>query len=318
MQEVSVVIPNYNGIAFLDGVLSSLETQTLKNYEVILVDNGSSDGSCSFAAANYPWVKIIELSDNFGFCRAVNEGIHAADADYVLLLNNDTEVEADFLEEMVASISRHKKAFSCAAKMVQYHDRDKLDDAGNYYCALGWSYARGKGKDIHTYDKEEKIFAACAGAAIYRKQVMEEIGYFDEEHFAYLEDTDIGYRARIFGYENWYAPKAVVYHVGSGTSGSRYNQFKTRYSSRNNVYLIYKNMPLLQIILNIPFLAAGFGVKLLFFTLKGMGKEYLAGIKNGMQISRKEKKVLFSVKHLPCYLKIQLELWVNVLRRFVV
>ena len=314
--EVSVVIPNYNGIAFLDSVLASLEGQTLNNFEVILVDNGSTDGSCSFVTANYPWVHLIELSENFGFCGAVNAGIRAAKAPYVLLLNNDTEVKEDFVEEMLAAIRRHKNAFSCGARMVQYHDRDKLDDVGNYYCALGWSFARGRGKDIHAYETEDRIFSACAGAAIYRKKILEKIGYFDEEHFAYLEDTDIGYRARIYGYENWYAPKAIVYHVGSGTSGSRYNQFKTRYSSRNNIYLIYKNMPLLQIILNLPFLVAGFLVKFLFFAVKGMGKEYAAGIKNGFSISMKNKKVPFRMKHLPNYCKIQLELWINIVRRF--
>ena len=314
--EVSVVIPNFNGIAFLDSVLASLEGQTLSNFEVILVDNGSTDGSCSFVTANYPWVHLIELSENFGFCGAVNAGIRAAKAPYVLLLNNDTEVKEDFVEEMLAAIRRHKNAFSCGARMVQYHDRDRLDDVGNYYCALGWSFARGRGKDIHAYETEDKIFSACAGAAIYRKKIIEKIGYFDEEHFAYLEDTDIGYRARIYGYENWYAPKAIVYHVGSGTSGSRYNQFKTRYSSRNNIYLIYKNMPLLQIILNLPFLAVGFLIKFLFFSVKGMGKEYAAGIKNGFSISMKNKKVPFRIKHLPNYCKIQLELWINIIRRF--
>ena len=314
--EVSVVIPNFNGIAFLDSVLASLEGQTLNNFEVILVDNGSTDGSCSFVTANYPWVHLIELSENFGFCGAVNAGIRAAKAPYVLLLNNDTEVKEDFVEEMLAAIRRHKNAFSCGARMVQYHDRDKLDDVGNYYCALGWSFARGRGKDIHAYETEDRIFSACAGAAIYRKKILEKIGYFDEEHFAYLEDTDIGYRARIYGYENWYAPKAIVYHVGSGTSGSRYNQFKIRYSSRNNIYLIYKNMPLLQIILNLPFLVAGFLVKFLFFAVKGMGKEYAAGIKNGFSISMKNKKVPFRMKHLPNYCKIQLELWINIVRRF--
>ena len=314
--EVSVVIPNFNGIAFLDSVLASLEGQTLSNFEVILVDNGSTDGSCSFVTANYPWVHLIELSENFGFCGAVNAGIRAAKAPYVLLLNNDTEVKEDFVEEMLAAIRRHKNAFSCGARMVQYHDRDRLDDVGNYYCALGWSFARGRGKDIHAYETEDKIFSACAGAAIYRKKIIEKIGYFDEEHFAYLEDTDIGYRARIYGYENWSAPKAIVYHVGSGTSGSRYNQFKTRYSSRNNIYLIYKNMPLLQIILNLPFLAVGFLIKFLFFAVKGMGKEYAAGIKNGFSISMKNKKVPFRIKHLPNYCKIQLELWINIIRRF--
>lgn len=315
MMEVSVIIPNFNGIAFLDTVLNSLEGQSMNDFEVILVDNGSTDGSCSFTAANYPWVHILELPDNFGFCRAVNEGIRASKAPYVLLLNNDTEVTENFVEEMLAAIKRHRKAFSCGARMVQYHDRDRLDDAGNYYCALGWSFARGRGRDIHTFEKEEKVFAACAGAAIYRKKILEQIGLFDEEHFAYLEDVDIGYRARIYGYENWYAPEAVVYHVGSGTSGSRYNQFKTRYSSRNNVYLVYKNMPFLQILLNLPFLAAGFAIKFLFFAVKGMGREYLAGIKNGFSISRKEKKVPFQWKHLKNYARIQIELWVNILRR---
>lgn len=315
MMEVSVIIPNFNGIAFLDTVLNSLEGQSMNDFEVILVDNGSTDGSCSFTAANYPWVHILELPDNFGFCRAVNEGIRASKAPYVLLLNNDTEVTENFVEEMLDAIKRHRKAFSCGARMVQYHDRDRLDDAGNYYCALGWSFARGRGRDIHTFEKEEKVFAACAGAAIYRKKILEQIGLFDEEHFAYLEDVDIGYRARIYGYENWYAPEAVVYHVGSGTSGSRYNQFKTRYSSRNNVYLVYKNMPFLQILLNLPFLAAGFAIKFLFFAVKGMGREYLAGIKNGFSISRKEKKVPFQWKHLKNYARIQIELWVNILRR---
>ena len=103
--------------------------------------------------------------------------------------------------------------------MIQFHDRDRLDDAGNYYCALGWAYARGKGK-ISIPMKRKKIFASCAGAAIYRKKIFDELGYFDEEHFAYLEGHGRGIPGRIYGYENWYAPDAMVYHVGSGTSGS--------------------------------------------------------------------------------------------------
>ena len=177
MQEVSVIIPNFNGMAYLDGVLAGLECQTVSNFDVILVDNGSNDGSCAFVAARYPWVHLIELPENFGFCKAVNEGIRASRSPYVLLLNNDIEVTENFIEEMLSAIKRHPKAFSCAARMIQFHDRDRLDDAGNYYCALGWAYARGKGKDIHTYEKEEKIFASCAGAAIYRKKIFDELGY---------------------------------------------------------------------------------------------------------------------------------------------
>ena len=306
--EVSVVIPNFNGIAFLDSVLGSLEGQTIKNFEVIFVDNGSSDGSCSFVAANYPWVHIIELPENFGFCRAVNEGIRASRAPYVLLLNNDTEVQPDFVEEMLLAIKRHGKAFSCGAKMVQYHDRDRLDDAGDFYCALGWSFARGKDKDIRSCDREDKVFSACGGAAIYRRKVFERIGYFDEEHFAYLEDMDIGYRARIYGYENWYAPKAVVYHVGSGTSGSKYNPFKVKLAARNNIYLNYKNMPLLQLAVNLVPILLGMGLKYMFFKKKGFGRDYAAGVKEGLATAKKCRKVPYSRERLKNYLAIEWEL----------
>ena len=126
MQEVSVIIPNFNGMAYLDGVLAGLECQTVSNFDVILVDNGSNDGSCAFVAARYPWVHLIELPENFGFCKAVNEGIRASRSPYVLLLNNDIEVTENFIEEMLSAIKRHPKAFSCAARMIQFHDRDRL------------------------------------------------------------------------------------------------------------------------------------------------------------------------------------------------
>ena len=318
MQEVTVVIPNFNGMAYLDGVLSSLERQTIRNFEVILVDNGSTDGSCAFVSAEYPWVHMIQLPENYGFSRAVNEGIHAARSPYVLLLNNDTEAEPDFLEEMVAALRRHKKAFSCQAKMIQLHDRDKMDDAGNYYCALGWAFARGKGKDIRHYDREQKIFSTCAGAAIYRKKFIDRIGDFDEEHFAYLEDLDIGYRARIYGYENRYEPKAAVLHYGSASTGSRYNPRKTLLASANSIYVIGKNMPLLQCILNLPFFLLGFGIKFLFFCKKRMGKLYLKGLAAGLRRSvgttGRQHKVPFRWHHLGNYVKIQWQLYFNVFR----
>ena len=195
--------------------------------------------------------------------------------------------------------------------------RERISHGEGVCFDLGWAFARGKGKPAANYEKEQKVFSSCGGAAIYRKSLVEELGYFDEEHFAYLEDTDIGYRALIAGYENWYFPKAKVYHVGSGTSGSRYNQFKIRYSSRNNIYMLYKNMPLLQIVLNLPLLLAGFAIKLLFFALKGYGREYAAGIKNGFSISKKSRKVPFQWRNLGHYWSIQVQLWVNMIRRFL-
>lgn len=317
MPKVSVVVPNYNGAGFLPDCLGSLRKQTLDDLQIIVVDNASEDHSCRLIESEYPEVELVRMNTNTGFCGAVNEGIRRSLAPYVLLLNNDTEAEEDFVEELYDAIQKNDRIFSCSAKMVQYFDRDKVDDAGDYYCALGWAYAYGKGKPKERCEKERKIFFSCAGAAIYRKDLLDKIGYFDEIHFAYLEDADIGYRARIQGYENRYAPRAVVYHVGSGTSGSVYNLFKTKYSSRNNVYLLYKNMPFLQLLLNMPFWLIGFVVKALFFALKGFGKEYIKGLWTGITLCKKEKKVPFQWKNLKNYGRIQLDLWINMFRYIV-
>lgn len=317
MPKVSIVIPNYNGRGFLEDCLNSLRKQTLDDLQILVVDNGSEDDSCQLIREKYPEVDLIELGTNTGFCGAVNAGIHSSLAPYVLLLNNDTAVAEIFVETLYNEILKSENIFSCNAKMVQYFDHTKMDNAGGYYCALGWAYDYGKGKPVEKYDKSRNIFFSCGGAAIYRKRIFEEIGYFDEAHFAYLEDVDVGYRARIYGYENRYVPKAVVYHVGSGTSGSVYNLFKTRYSSRNNVYLMYKNMPILQLLINLPFLVLGFATKVLFFALKGYGKEYIQGIGRGILLCKKEKKVPFRWEHLKNYLKIQLELWINMFRVLV-
>lgn len=315
MQEVTVIIPNLNGESFLKDCLSSLREQTYKDFEVILVDNGSSDNSVSFVQENFPEVRIHRFTVNTGFCHAVNAGIRMSVSPYVILLNNDTVCDEHFVEELLTGIKRRPKSFSCQARMLQLYHPELIDDAGDYYCALGWAFAEGKGHSAIRYTREKKIFAACGGAAIYNRRIIEKVGFFDEKHFAYLEDIDIGYRARIFGYENWIIPSAVVYHAGSGTSGSAYNQFKVRYSSRNSIYLIYKNMPVLQIILNGPFLICGFFIKAVFFGKKGYLKEYLTGLMNGIRMSQREDKVVFQKCNRKNYVKIQLELWYNIVRR---
>ena len=146
-----------------------------------------------------------------------------------------------------------------------------------------------------------------------------EIGLMDETHFAYLEDIDIGYRARIHGYVNLYIPEAVVFHAGSGASGSRHNAFKASLASRNSIYLIYKNMPLLQILINLPFLTAGYMVKTVFFVRKGLGAAYLKGLRQGFALCGSEragsKRIRFRRENLCHYFRIQLELWCNLWRR---
>ena len=312
---VSVVVPNYNGIAFVERCFKALIKDAPKA-ELLLVDNGSTDGSRELTARRFPQVRIIALKENYGFCRAANEGMKAASSPYVILLNNDTEVLPGFTKALVSALQLEPRAFSAGAKMIQLHHPEKIDDAGNYCCALGWAFARGKDKSVEYYEEPDEIFAACGGAVIYRKAVLERIGYLDESHFAYLEDIDLGWRAKTAGWKNIYAPEAKVLHVGSGTSGSRYNEFKVSLSSRNSIYLAYKNMPALQLFINLPFLLAGFGIKYLFFVKKGFGKTYRKGLKEGLLMCRREKKVKFCWKNLPCYGKIQLELWMNIGKRF--
>ena len=318
----TVIIPNFNGMKFIENCMKAMEKETSTSYHICVVDNGSTDGSKEWVEKNCPQVQLIDLGENTGFCGAVNAGIKAAKTPYVILLNNDTEVEYGFVKALEDALESEKKSFSVSAKMVDLYNKEVLDGAGDLYCALGWAFALGKGKNVKdNYTKPQEIFSACGGAVIYKKEVLDYLGGFDQNHFAYLEDCDVGYRAQIFGYRNYYTPHAVVYHAGSGVSGSRHNEFKVTLSSKNSVYLIYKNMPVVQVILNLPFLIPGFLVKYLFFIKKGLGHTYSKGILNGIKLcgskEGKIKKIPFSWKHLPNYIRIQCKLWINVVRRFI-
>jgi GT2 family glycosyltransferase len=312
--ETTIIIPNYNGLRYLDACLKAVKADS--KTPVIVVDDGSTDGSVAYLAAHHPEVEVIALPQNKGFCHAVNTGIKKAASEYVILLNNDTAVRPGFVAALQMAIARDRRIFSVAAKMLDMNDPTRLDGAGDLYTALGWAYARGKGKHSTCYEKETDIFSACAGAAIYRRRVIERLGYFDEAHFAYLEDVDIGYAARLRGYRNRYCPKAEVLHVGSAATGSRYNAAKTPLAARNSVYLIAKNMPPLQIAWNLPLLLLGFFLKFLFFCRKGLGLSYLRGLINGLRLSgtgaARARRVRFQRKHLKNYLRVQWELYVNI------
>ena len=238
----------------------------------------------------------------------MNAGIRAVSTPYVILLNNDTEPFPDYVGELVRCMDRFPDVFSASSKMIQLYRRDLMDDAGDMYSILGWAYQRGVGQPAAGYRKARQVFAACAGAAIYRREVFEEIGYFDESHFAYLEDIDVGYRAKIYGYRNIYCPTAKVYHVGSGTSGSKYNSFKVRLAARNNLYLNYKNMPLPQLAVNCLPIALGMAVKYGFFKKLGFGADYLDGVKEGLATLKNCRRVPYRREHLKNYLQIEGEL----------
>lgn len=284
MKQITVIIPNYNGKQHLMSCLWSLTENIKIPYDVIVVDNHSQDDSVKEAMKTFPQVEYVLLDNNYGFSRAVNEGIKRAVTPYVILLNNDTVIQKGFAEALLRRIKSNPRFFSVEAKMLNYHNPKKIDSAGTFYNILGWARARGKDRDAKHYQKACITFAACAGAAIYRKSVFDEIGLFDEKYFAYLEDIDIGYRARLKGYQNAYEPKARVLHVGSASTGSRYNDFKVRISARNNIYLIHKNMPWIQKLLRFPFFVAGFLIKFMYFITKGYGKQYVSGFKDGLKM----------------------------------
>ena len=294
--KVTVIIPNYNGKHFLKPCLDSLKKQTMQDFHTLVVDNASSDGSLDFMKEHFPEIEVLHLDQNYGFSAAVNAGIRHAQTPYVILLNNDTTVDPHFTEALLHAIERSPDIFSVSSKMIQMYHPDLID------------------RPISNYTEADEIFTACAGAAIYRKSAFRRIGYFDESHFAYLEDIDIGYRARIYGFKNMYCPDALVYHVGSGTSGSKYNSFKVKLSARNSIWLNYKNMPFIQLVVNFLPLFAGYAVKYLFFCKKGFGKDYADGIREGLSTIRSCKKVPFQMRHLSSYIKIEADLFCHTFR----
>jgi len=321
-KRITVVIPNFNGEKYLRACLESLlaekSVEGTPDFRILVIENGSVDGSIEILKEFEPLVDTVYLDENTGFCHAVNVGIKACGSKYVILLNNDTKVKAGFIKALYKAMEKRSKAFSVSSKMLMWDKPELVDDAGDYYCAFGWAYGRGKGRPAADYDHAVSVFSACGGAAIYRCEVFDRIGLFDERHFAYLEDLDIGYRARINGYRNYFEPEAQVLHYGSASTGSRYNDRKTILSSANNVYVVLKNMPLLQLLLNMPFLITGFFIKFIFFCKKKMGILYLKGLREGLRKGLCEEgrknRIPFKMRNLPHYIVIQMELYINIFR----
>ena len=313
--KVSVVTPNYNGVKFLKNYFNSLNQDSECIGEVIIIDNGSDDSSLEYIQKNnfnFP-VVVIKNDENLGFAHAVNQGISKAKYDYIFSLNNDTEVEIGSINAMLDLI-QEEDIFSVQAKMIQSDNKQLIDDAGDEYNLLAWTKKVGENQNSENYSQVLEIFSSCAGAALYKKSIIKEIGYFDTEFFAYMEDVDIAYRAQIYGYKNYYCPNAIVYHIGSGSSGSQYNEFKIPLAARNNVWMIYKNFPIPQKIFNFPFIFLGFLIKYLFFKKKGFGSLYLKGVKEGLNSRGNIQKTKYKLKHSKNYFKIEWKLIKNTFR----
>ena len=240
---VSVIIPNWNGAEHLPTCLESLRQQTLKGVEIeiLVVDNGSTDGSLQLMEREYPEVAVLALGENRGFAGACNAGMRASSGTFVVLLNNDTEVDERWLEEVLAAFKRHPEAGSIASKMLLFDRRDIFHTAGDFYCVDGLPGNRGVWqRDEGQYDEEEYVFGACGGSAAYRRVMLEQVGLLDEDFFYSCEDVDLAWRAQLAGWRCVYAPEAVVYHKLSATGGGITASF---YDGRNTIYLLIKDYP---------------------------------------------------------------------------
>lgn len=241
MPRVSIIIPTWNGKHHLETCLPSLAQQTFQDFEIVIVDNGSADGTVAWLATAWPDVQIVALPHNIGVTGAFNEGVVAARGDYLLLLNNDTEADSNFLAELVRVADAYPDAGMVAAKLRLFDDRTRLHAAGDYYTVSGRPGNRGVWQvDEGQWDTDEPIFAPCGGAALYRRALFEQIGLFDSRFESYLEDVDLAWRAQLAGWGCRLAYHAIVYHKVSATGGGPLASF---YNGRNWLYVILKNMP---------------------------------------------------------------------------
>jgi GT2 family glycosyltransferase len=253
----SVVVTNWNGRSDLEGCLTALRAQTYENFEVIVVDNGSTDGSLELLEADFPEARVVPLGENRGFATANNTGIREARGEYVALLNNDTEVDPRWLAELVASLKRHPAAASVTSKMLLFDQPETIDGAGDVLNWLFLPYPRGhRGPDRGQYEDEVEVFSASGGAALWRGNVLKELGAFDEAFFIFYEDVDLGFRARLQGYECWYVPTSIVLHRrGAATKGL--TEFELFHPLKNRWFVILKNTPTRLFVRHIPQIVYG-------------------------------------------------------------
>ena len=269
---VSIIIVNWNGVKFLKDCLGSVNARSLRYIEVIFVDNGSTDGSVVFVKENFPEVVVIENTENTGFAAGNNSGINVAKGKYILTLNNDIVAEKNFIERLVAAAEASgEKAGMWAPKILSLARPDIIDSVGGLLVSRD-CLAKGRGRnetDAGQYDTAGEVFIPSACAALYRKKMLDDIGFFDEDFFAYCEDTDLGLRARLSGWETVSVPSAVIYHYYSGTAG-RYTPLKAYLVERNRLWVAVKNLPLSMLLLS-PFYTLARYFTQLYGVISGKG-----------------------------------------------
>jgi len=269
--EVSVIVLNWNGREYLESCLPALLAQTYANLEIIVVDNGSTDGSRQLVRESFPGLRLIESPVNLGFAAGNNLGLRAARGSLVALLNNDAFPEPDWLQNLVTVMESSPRIGSCASRMVLDADPGRIDSAGIEIDLAGFAWDRLGGRSVEASESSPtEVFGACAGAALYRRVMLDDVGILDEGFFAYLEDVDLAWRGQWAGWQCMYAPGAVVRHVHSATAreGSR---FKSRLLARNKIWLLCKNHPLLPRHLPVVFAYDLMALGYSFLTRHGLG-----------------------------------------------
>jgi hypothetical protein len=275
--KASIIIVNWNGETFLKDCLLSLHNQSFKNFEVIFVDNASTDHSLVIAKQIADGLSIdirfIGLASNLGFAGGNNEGLKYASGIYIILLNPDTVAEKDWLKNLVEALESHPDAGICASKLI-VDGENVIDSAGDGYSTFGHAFKRGEGKPPEEFSESEYVFGACAGAAIYRREMIEQIGLFDEDIFLIFEDADLNLRAQLSGWKCFYVSEAVVYHKVGG-SIKKIGYHSSYYVVRNDRIIKIKNLPRGIVLRNLPLLFLGEMIWVLYYLINGRFKYYL-------------------------------------------
>jgi len=250
---LSIIILNYNGGVYTERCLSAIKNLTYPNYEVILVDNASTDRSEKIANEVFSELKLIKNRKNLGYAGGNNVGIEAAKGEYILLLNNDTEVEPDFLEPLVEAFMQDARIGALQSKILWLDDRERLDGVGSFLTITGFLYHVGYGKrDSERYSKKTEIFAAKGACLCFRKTALEKTGLFDEDYFVYFEDTDLCWRVYLAGYKIFFVPDSIIYHKGAQTAEKLPNAFIHYHSYKNRIMTLIKNLSFFNLLRILP------------------------------------------------------------------
>ena len=283
---LSIIIPSYNKSKLLKNCITSIIFSISSNFEIIIVDNGSTE-PLFFDQDN---IRYIKLESNHGFSKAVNLGIKQAKGNLIAILNNDTEVDPFWIKNIINTFEKNPGVMYATSKIKSLRNKELIDDVGDVILSYGRVYKIGNNeKDIGQYDEQRFIFGASGCASVYRREFFEKVGYFDEDFFAYIEDVDLSFRANLIGYQCLYVPNAVVYHVGSATTGSQYNNFTIFHLAQNTLNVIVKNYPIRILVQSLPSILGYILALQVLFLLKGKGISFFKGLISGLRMLPKMK-----------------------------